>query len=118
MAQEISFDDLIPATKERVAETPAVSSTAPVTSSNEISFDDLLPVESEQPKIPTTSLGSFGAAAGEGAVTARGAIAGARAAMAVTPPILPFVGPFAKPIAGIVGGVGSAILTNYGIKNT
>ena len=117
MAQEISFDDLIPATKERAAATPAVSSTASVTSSNEISFDDLLPVESEQPKIPTTSLGSFGAAAGEGAVTARGAIAGARAAMAVTPPILPFVGPFAKPIAGIVGGVGSAILTNYGIKN-
>lgn len=117
MAQEISFDDLIPATQERAAATPAVSSTAPVTSSNEISFDDLLPVESEQPKIPTTSLGSFGAAAGEGAVTARGAIAGARAAMALTPPILPFVGPFAKPIAGIVGGVGSAILTNYGIKN-
>lgn len=117
MAQEISFDDLIPATKERAAATPAVSSTAPVTSSNEISFDDLLPVESEQPKIPTTSLGSFGAAAGEGAVTARGAIAGARYAMAVTPPILPFVGPLAKPIAGIVGGVGSAILTNYGIKN-
>ena len=117
MAQEISFDDLIPATKEKAAATPAVSSTAPVTSSNEISFDDLLPVESEQPKIPTTSLGSFGAAAGEGAVTARGAIAGARAAMALTPPILPFVGPFAKPIAGIVGGVGGAILTNYGIKN-
>jgi hypothetical protein len=117
MAQEISFDDLIPATKERVAATPAVSSTAPVTSSNEISFDDLLPTESEQPKIPTTSLGSFGAAAGEGAVTARGAIAGARAAMAVTPPILPFVGPFAKPTAGIVGGVGGAILANYGIKN-
>jgi len=117
MAQEISFDDLIPATKERTAATPAVSSTASVTSSNEISFDDLLPVKSEQPKIPTTSLGSFSAAAGEGAATARGAIAGARAAMAVTPPILPFVGPFAKPIAGIVGGVGGAILTNYGIKN-
>ena len=117
MAQEISFDDLIPATKERAAATPAVSSTAPVTSSNEISFDDLLPVESEQPKIPTTSLGSFGAAAGEGAVTARGALAGARYAMAVTPPILPGVGPLAKPVAGIVAGVGTAILTHYGIKN-
>ena len=64
MAQEISFDDLIPATQERAAATPAVSSTAPVTSSNEISFDDLLPVEKQGARSSTTPIveGEGGAA--------------------------------------------------------
>ena len=64
MAQEIFFDDLIPATKERAAATPAVSSTAPVTSSNEISFDDLLPVEKQGARSSTTPIveGEGGAA--------------------------------------------------------
>ena len=71
----------------------------------------------KQEEITTSSLGAFSAAAGEGVGMARGALAGGKALMAVTPPVLPFVGPFAKPIAGIVGGIGGGILASTGITS-
>jgi hypothetical protein len=71
----------------------------------------------KQEEITTSSLGAFSAAAGEGVGMARGALAGGKALMAATPPVLPFVGPFAKPIAGIVGGIGGGILASSGITS-
>lgn len=46
----------------------------------------------------------------EGAGTFGGMVAGARAAAALTPPVLPGVGPFAKPVAGFLGGLGGLTL--------
>ena len=69
-------------------------------------------------KTPTvTALGAAAASAGEAVAATPGVLLGARAAMAVTPPVAPVVGPFAKPIAGIVGGIAGGALAQFGITS-
>ena len=69
-------------------------------------------------KTPTvTALGAAAASAGEAVVATPGVLLGARAAMAVTPPVAPVVGPFAKPIAGIAGGIAGGALAQLGITS-
>jgi hypothetical protein len=65
----------------------------------------------------TSTLGAFAASAGEAIAATPAALAGARGAMALTPPVLPVVGPFAKPIAGIAGGVAGGILGSMGVTS-
>ena len=67
--------------------------------------------------IKTTSFGAGLASAAEAVAATPGVLAGARAAMAVTPPVLPIVGPFAKPIMGIAGGVAGGMLASVGINS-
>jgi len=127
MANDISFDDLIP--KQSTASTkgadvsfddliPARSASAPVEGSSGAAFG-VYPKPGMKPMAErdTTTLGAFAASAGEAIAATPVALAGARAAMAVTPPVLPVVGPFAKPIAGIAGGIAGGILGNFGVTS-
>jgi len=66
---------------------------------------------------PTTPIGAATASSLEGAAIARGALAGGKAAMAVTPPVLPFIGPFGKPVAGVLGAIGGGMLASKGITS-
>jgi hypothetical protein len=97
---------------------PATSASAPVDSGGGAAFG-MYPKPGMKPmgEGETSSLGAFGASALESAAATPVALAGARAAMAVTPPVLPVVGPFAKPIAGIAGGIAGGILGQFGVNS-
>lgn len=97
---------------------PAVSASAPIDSRGGAAFG-MYPKPGMKPmgEGETSSLGAFGASALESVAATPVALAGARAAMAVTPPVLPVVGPFAKPIAGIAGGIAGGILGQMGVNS-
>jgi hypothetical protein len=97
---------------------PATSASAPIDSSGGAAFG-MYPRPGMKPmrEGETSSLGAFGASALESVAATPVALAGARAAMAVTPPVLPIVGPFAKPIAGIAGGIAGGILGQFGVNS-
>ena len=111
---DISFDDLI----SKPVSAPVTSASAPVEGSGGAAFGmyskpGMQPMKEGE----TSSLGAFGASALESVAATPVALAGARAAMAVTPPVLPVVGPFAKPIAGIAGGIAGGILGQFGVNS-
>jgi hypothetical protein len=97
---------------------PAASASAPIDSRGGAAFG-MYPRPGMQPmrEGETSSLGAFGASALESVAATPAALLGARAAMAVTPPVLPVVGPFAKPIAGIAGGIAGGILGQFGVNS-
>ena len=97
---------------------PATSASAPIDSRGGAAFG-MYPRPGMKPmrEGETSSLGAFGASALESVAATPVALAGARAAMAVTPPVLPIVGPFAKPIAGIAGGIAGGILGQFGVNS-
>jgi hypothetical protein len=97
---------------------PATSASAPIDSRGGAAFG-MYPRPGMKPmgEGETSSLGAFGASALESVAATPVALAGARAAMAVTPPVLPVVGPFAKPIAGIAGGIAGGILGQFGVNS-
>jgi len=111
---DISFDDLI----SKPVSAPAASASAPVEGFGGAAFG-MYPKPGMKPmeEGDTSSLGAFGASALESVAATPVALAGARAAMAVTPPVLPVVGPFAKPIAGIAGGIAGGILGQFGVNS-
>ena len=94
------------------------SATPPVESTGGAAFG-MYPKPGMKPMQPgeTSSAGAFAASAAESIAATPGVLAGSRAAMAVTPPVMPYVGTLAKPIAGIVGGIGGGILASMGIKS-
>ena len=91
--------------------------TATLETKETTSSGDFDPSTAKPDDIKTTSLGAGAASAAEAVAATPGVLAGARAAMALTPPVLPIVGPFAKPIAGIAGGVAGGILASMGINS-
>jgi hypothetical protein len=97
---------------------PATSASAPIDSGGGAAFG-MYPKPGMKPMQPgeTSSAGAFAASAAESVAATPGVLAGSRAAMAVTPPVMPYVGTLAKPIAGIVGGIGGGILASMGIKS-
>lgn len=97
---------------------PATSASAPIDSRGGAAFG-MYPKPGMKPmgEGETSSLGAFGASALESVAATPVALAGARTAMAVTPPVLPVVGPFAKPIAGIAGGIAGGILGQFGVNS-
>ena len=97
---------------------PATSASAPIDSRGGAAFG-MYPKPGMQPmkEGETSSLGAFGASALESVAATPVALAGARGAMAVTPPVLPIVGPLAKPIAGIAGGIAGGILGQFGVNS-
>jgi hypothetical protein len=103
---------------EVVSSIPKASASAPVEGGGGAAFG-VYPKPGMKPmkEGDTSTLGAFGAAAGEAVAATPVALAGARAAMAVTPPVLPVVGPFAKPIAGIAGGIAGGVLGSMGVTS-
>lgn len=97
---------------------PATSASAPIDSRGGAAFG-MYPRPGMKPmgEGETSSLGAFGASALESVAATPVALAGARGAMAVTPPVLPIVGPLAKPIAGIAGGIAGGILGQFGVNS-
>ena len=97
---------------------PATSASAPIDSRGGAAFG-MYPKPGMKPmgEGETSSLGAFGASALESVAATPVALAGARGAMAVTPPVLPIVGPLAKPIAGIAGGIAGGILGQFGVNS-
>ena len=94
------------------------SATPPVESTGGAAFG-VYPKPGMQPSKEgdTTALGVLATRYPEAAAAARGGLATARLAAAVTPPVLPVVGPFAKPIATVAGGLVGAYATSMGINS-
>lgn len=103
---------------EVVSSTPTASASVPIEGRGGAAFG-VYPKPGMKPmkEGDTSTLGAFGAAAGESIAATPGALLGARAAMAVTPPVLPVVGPLSKPIAGIAGGIAGGVLGSMGVTS-
>jgi hypothetical protein len=87
-----------------------------------INFDEIVGSSSGEPakaasSVPVTQAGTFARSYGEAAAATPGALLGARAGFALTPPVLPIVGPFAKPIGGIAGALIGGVASSLGINS-
>lgn len=106
----INFDEIVGSSSGEPAQ---------ASPSNRVSSKSLSELITGKPAapVPVTQAGTFARSYGEAAAATPGALLGARAGFALTPPVLPLVGPFAKPIGGILGAIAGGVASSLGINS-